>query len=262
MNLSKETITTKKQQSILFSLQDVSKTFSDGTEALSKISFDIFEREILVISGPNGSGKSVLLKLLVNLYEPTAGTLLYKNRLVKAWGSAINREVGFVFQDADVQILGDTVEEDICFGPENFGIKGKELSDAVTHALSAVGLLHKRTSRPAVLSGGEKRRLAIAGVLAMGAKTIILDEPYANLDWEGVRLVNETIKTLYELGYTFIIVTHELEKLAGAAHRIAILHKGSLKTLGKPEAVFAEPLEQWGVRDPRVQYHCLADCVW
>ncbi len=262
MSLHKETIINKMQQNVLFSLQDVSKSFPDGTEALSKISFDIFEHEILVISGPNGSGKSVLLKLLVNLYEPTTGTLLYKGRTVKSWGTTINREVGFVFQDADVQILGDTVEEDVRFGPENLGVKGKELTDAVTHALTAVGLMHKQTARPAVLSGGEKRRLAIAGVLAMGVKTIIMDEPYANLDWEGVRLVNETIKSLYELGYTFIIVTHELEKIAGAAHRIAVLHKGELKALGKPEAVFSEPLEQWGVRDPRMQYHSFADCVW
>lgn len=251
-----------KQHAILYSLRSVSKSFPDGTAALCTISFDIFEHEILVISGPNGSGKSVLLKLLINLLEPTAGTVLYKGKSLKTWGTAINREVGFVFQDADVQILGDTVEEDVSFGPENLGIKGSALSDAITHALKAVGLLHKRTSRPAVLSGGEQRRLAIASVLAMGVKTIIMDEPYANLDWEGVHLVNETIRSLHERGYTFIIVAHELEKIAGAAHRIGILHKGSLKALGDPETVFAEPLEQWGVRDPRMQYHSFVDCVW
>ncbi|HON89218.1 MAG TPA: ABC transporter ATP-binding protein [Spirochaetia bacterium] len=262
MKLFKENIPDAKCKKVLFSLRDVSKSFSDGTVALSKISFDIYEREILVITGPNGSGKSVLLKLLVNLLEPTTGTLLYKEKTVKSWSSAINREVGFVFQDADVQILGDTVEDDVSFGPENVGIKGNELSNTVTHALTTVGLLHKRTCRPAVLSGGEKRRLAIASVLAMGVKTIIMDEPYANLDWEGVRLVNDTIRSLEKIGYTFIIVSHELEKIAGLAHRIGILYKGMLKTIEKPEVVFSEPFEQWGVRDPRMQYHSFEDCVW
>lgn len=247
---------------VLFSICNVCKRFSNGTEALNTISFEIYERELLVLSGPNGSGKSVLMKMLVNLLEPTHGTILYKDKPIKSWGTAINREVGLVFQDAEAQIIGDTVEEDVCFGPENLGFKGTELEKRVTRALAAVGLLHKRASRPATLSGGEQRRLAIAGILAMGSSTIIMDEPYANLDWEGVRLVNESIKSLHAQGYTLIVVTHELEKIAGAAGRLGILYKGSLKALGSPQEVFALPVTEWGIRNPRVNYHSIADCIW
>ena len=246
----------------LYSVRNLRKVFNDGTLALDDVSFELREGELLVLSGPNGSGKTVLIKLLVNLHEGSGGTILYKDKPLSRWKDGIHREVGLVFQDSDAQLVGETVEEDTRFGPENLGSKGAELEERVTRALAEVGILHKRESRPAALSGGERRRLAIAGVLAMGVRTIIMDEPYANLDWEGVRLVNESILKLHKQGYTFLIVTHELEKIAGAAGRLGIMHKGRLKALGSPHEILDDNPERFGVRDPRAACASIGDCLW
>jgi biotin transport system ATP-binding protein len=167
-----------------------------------------------------------------------------------------------VFQDADSQLIGETVEEDIRFGPENLKFNKTETENRIAEVMERLGLKEKKDFSPRSLSGGEKRRLAIAGVLAMGCETLIMDEPFANLDWPGVVQVLKIIKELKSRGNTLIILTHELEKVLALADRLAILDQGKIRDSGGPEEVLNRLRETWGVRDPRHSYRNAADCTW
>lgn len=225
--------------------------------ALEDISFSVSARECIVISGANGSGKSVLMSLIAGLDRPTTGSV----SLARRGGKAIR--VGLVFQDADAQILGDTPEEDVAFGPRNLGANRQEAAETARRALAHVGLAGRELVPARTLSGGEKRRLAVAGVLAMDAEVIIFDEPYANLDWPGVVQVNSILARLKTEGKTLIILTHELEKVLALADRLMVLHKGKLVHDGTPEAALkTAPLELWGIRNPLRSYRETADLIW
>ncbi|MDR1868081.1 MAG: energy-coupling factor ABC transporter ATP-binding protein [Treponema sp.] len=246
----------------LFTLEDISKKFPNGVEAVSHISTKIYEGECLLIAGSNGSGKTVLIHMLAGLLEPSGGTITFRGQTLKKGIQQLRREVGLVFQEADVQIIGDTVSEDVAVGPKNLRYSKAEIATRSEAALHAVGLSDKKDFLPRHLSGGEKRRLAIAGVLAMGAEIIIMDEPFANLDWPGVIQVLEVIQTLKETNKTVIILTHELEKVLAFAERLLIVHKGTLCADGSPEQVLNALKPLWGVRDPRVSYTVVQDCSW
>lgn len=225
--------------------------------ALEDVSFSVSARECIVISGANGSGKSVLMSLIAGLDRPTAGSV----SLARRGGKPVR--VGLVFQDADAQILGDTPEEDVAFGPRNLGAGRREAEDAARRALAHVGLAGREHVPARTLSGGEKRRLAVAGVLAMDAEILIFDEPYANLDWPGIVQVNDILVRLKAEGKTLIILTHELEKVLALADRLMVLHKGKLVHDGTPAAALeSAPLEQWGVRNPLRSYRETADLFW
>ena len=174
----------------------------------------------------------------------------------------LRRELGLVFQDADTQIVGETVAEDAAFGPENLGLSAADVSACADKALAAMGLNEKRDNSPRRLSGGEKRRLVIAGVLAMGCNTVILDEPFANLDWPGVVQTLSIIRDLKNGGKTVIILTHELEKVLALADRLVILHRGVICNDGLPAVVLDNLDPAWGVRDPRRNYAAVEDCSW
>lgn len=227
------------------------------TPALDNISFSVRERDCIVISGANGSGKSVLMNLIAGLDTPYSGTV----SIAKVDGK--NVRVGLVFQDADAQILGDTPEEDVSFGPRNLGFDKKTCTDIVKRVLLQVGLTGKEKSPARSLSGGEKRRLAVAGVLAMDAQIIIFDEPFANLDWPGVLQVNTIIAQLKADGKTLIILTHELEKVLALANRLMVLFQGKLVYDGTPEeALSSAPLATWGIRNPLQSYTLHQDLLW
>jgi biotin transport system ATP-binding protein len=170
--------------------------------------------------------------------------------------------VGLVFQDADAQIIGETVEEDIRFGPENLKLDKQEIAKRLDDVADRLGLGAKKDFAPRLLSGGEKRRLAVAGVLAMGCETIIFDEPFANLDWPGVIQVLNIIQELKAQGKTVIILTHELEKVLALADRLVILDKGIVRDSGIPEEVLDRMDKDWGVRDPRHTYQTALNCSW
>jgi biotin transport system ATP-binding protein len=170
--------------------------------------------------------------------------------------------VGLVFQDADAQMVGETVAEDVAFGPKNLGFPKDEIQRRVEEALASLDLLDKRDSPPRRLSGGEKRRLAVAGILAMGGEIIIMDEPFANLDWPGVVHVLEIITALKASGKTVIILTHELEKVLALADRLIILVRGMIRDSGRPEEVLDRMKDEYGVRDPRKHYASAKDCTW
>ena len=182
--------------------------------------------------------------------------------MVRGTEKKLRRELGLVFQDSDAQIVGQTVAEDVAFGPENLGLSPARVKSDTDAALAALGLAEKRERSPRRLSGGEKRRLAVAGVIAAGCGTVIMDEPFANLDWPGVVSTLCMIRDLKAGGKTLIILTHELEKTLAFADRLVILHEGRIFADATPEAVLDGLDPAWGVRDPRRCYTAVKDCSW
>lgn len=231
-------------------VSNVRKIFQDGTIALDGVSFSIRHGEFTVVAGSNGSGKSVLMSLIANLEEPTSGSIASSSR------------AGLIFQDADAQILGETPEEDVSFGVKNCGLKKEALSEQVIKALEQTGLLDKKNSYARSMSGGEKRRLAVAGILAMNRSFIIFDEPFANLDWPGVKQVCAILKKLKLEKKTVIVLTHELEKVLALADRFIVLDKGKIQFNGTPQEGLEKNLEQWSIRNPLVQYKSMDNLIW
>jgi biotin transport system ATP-binding protein len=247
----------------LFSIRNLSKVFPpSGFRALSGINLEIRAGECVLAAGSNGSGKTLLMRILAGLLEPTEGEVLFHGAALAKNLGRLRRELGLIFQDAEAQIVGETVAEDLAFGPKNLGFSRREVENRVEAALAAFGLEEKRDFPPRRLSGGEKRRLAAAGVIAMGCHTVILDEPFANLDWPGVVQTLEVIGDLKKNGRTVILLTHELEKALALADRLVILHRGMIRDDGEPEAVLNRLDPGWGVRDPRRSYRRVEDCSW
>lgn len=237
----------------MITLKNICKTFYTGSgtkEALKNISMEINSGDLVVIGGENGSGKSVLMSVIAGLEEADRGTLTCTSR------------VGLVFQEADTQILGETVEEDVAYGPKNLGMTKTAVQEAVAKALNTVGLQEKARYPARFLSGGEKRRLAVACMIAMDFPVIIFDEPYANLDFGGVKQVNALIQELKSQGKTIVILTHETEKCLGLADRFIVLFRGEKVFDGTPEESLQTNVEQWNIRNPLVSYTTLKDLVW
>ena len=253
---------------ILFSVQSLHKRFpcgpksTDYREVLSNVNLDVYTGECLLIAGANGSGKTLLMRILSGLAEASSGEILFRGLPLRDCRSLVRRSVGLVFQDADVQILGETVEEDIRFGPENLKLPENEIRDRLEKSLVSLGLASKRDFVARHLSGGEKRRLAVAGILAMGCEAVIMDEPFANLDWPGVIQVLGIIGDLKKSRKTVIILTHELEKVLAFADRLVILAGGRIRDQGKSDEVLDRLDPAWGVRDPRKAYNRAEDCTW
>ena len=234
----------------LFRALSLSHRFRDGTEALKNIDLTIDDGEFIVIAGRNGSGKTLLGRHLVGLSAPTSGRVLFRGAEIKNNLKALRLAVGFVFQDTDSQILGQTVAEDVAFGPSNLGLPPDEIRERTKEALSTAKLSGTEDRRPETLSGGEKRRLSIAGVLAMRPGCIILDEPFANLDFESVRDIVRICGNLKAGGATVIIVTHEMEKILMLASRLIILDKGEKRFDGPPSSAEPEIFAEHGLACP------------
>lgn len=247
----------------LFSVRNLSKTFPPGGfRALSRINLDLYAGECVLVAGANGSGKTILMRIIAGLLDPTEGEVLFHGLPLAKGMDRLRRELGLIFQDADAQIVGETLAEDIAFGPKNLGFSRREIDERVGAALRAFGLEEKREFPPRRLSGGEKRRLAVAGILAMGCSAIIMDEPFANLDCQGVVQTLESIKRMKNEGKTLVILTHELEKALAYADRLVVLDKGEIRDQGRPDETLGRLVPSYGVRDPRKSYTCAADCTW
>lgn len=234
-------------------VKNVTKSYetSEGKKvAVRNVSFALDEGSFTVIGGENGSGKSVLMNIIAGLEKADSGEVV-------SYGRA-----GLVFQEADTQILGETPREDIAFGLKNQKKSKQEIASGVESALEQTGLTKKADFPARFLSGGEKRRLAVACMLSMNFPVLILDEPYANLDFGGVKQVNSLVKQLKEQGKTIIILTHELEKCLGLADRFIVLFRGDKVFDGTPEDGLKENLEQWNIRNPVVKYSSVKDLVW
>lgn len=231
-------------------IKNVSRKFSNVL-ALKNVSLQVSSGEFIVICGRNGSGKSVLMSLIARLDEPTDGEI-----------SVPESGVGLVFQNADSQILGETPAEDVSFGLKNQKLPKKEIESRVEETLKATGLYEKRFAPARQMSGGEKRRLAVAGILAMNREIFIFDEPFANLDFPGVQSVCEILKKLKSEKKTVIVLTHELEKILGLADRFIILDKGEIKFSGTPEEGLKLDLNSFGIKNPLTRPKAVSELFW
>ena len=210
----------------LLEIKNLECKFQDGTEALKDINFSVNKGDFIVIAGKNGSGKTVLLRHLNGLYNPTNGEIFFKGVSLKKQIRLVRQNVGLVFQNADSQIVSQTVWDDTAFGPVNLNLSKDEIKTKVTESLKSVGMFAFKDHNPHKLSGGEKRKIAIAGVLAMDTSIILLDEPFSNLDYPGIVDILKQIINLHKKGHTIICVTHEIEKILYHANRFIIMQDG------------------------------------
>lgn len=228
---------------------DLGFTYPDGTQALRSLSFRIPCPAFVLLCGANGQGKSTLLHVLAGLYRPTRGTLTVFGLDVAHRPEAVRARVGLVFQDPDGQILGETVADDVAFGPENLGLPLEERERRVAQSLAFFGLEDVAQKPCYALSGGEKRRVALAGVLAMDPKIVLFDEPFTHLDWNGACALLQAMKRLRDEGRTVVVSTHDVEKVIAHVDRVLVLRQGRLVRSGPPQEVALE-LGRYGVRPP------------
>jgi biotin transport system ATP-binding protein len=233
----------------MIEIQNLHHHYPDGTHALKGIDLTISEGEFLLICGPNGSGKTTLIRLICGLFKPTAGSIRINGLSDPHTSREIRHLVGMVFQDPDSQIVGETVREDVAFGPENLGLSPEEIIKRVDWALKVMGLENISEKPCYLLSGGEKRRLSIAGILAMKPQVILFDEPFSHLDYPGIQEVLKHMVQFHREGHTLVVATHDVEKVISHVNRIAIIHDGKLKGAGLPEELISE-LPRFGIRPP------------
>lgn len=233
----------------MIEIKNLHYQYPDGTHALKNINLTVQKGEFLLICGPNGSGKTTLIRLLSGLMKPTSGSIRFNGLDTLYNLKKVRHLVGLVFQDPDSQIIGETVREDIAFGPENLGLPEEEIIKRVDWALQVMGLKDLSGKPCYLLSGGEKRRLAIAGVLAMSPQVILFDEPFSFLDYPGICEVLKHMIQLHQKGHTLIVTTHDVEKVIAHVDRMAIIYEGELKMAGPPEDLLMN-LTQYGIRPP------------
>lgn len=227
--------------------------------AVNDLNIEIMEGEFLGIIGHTGSGKSTLVQMLNGLITPTTGKVLLRDKDInenKKKLREVRFQVGMVFQYPEYQLFEETVYRDIAFGPTNTGLTGDELDKRVRESARFTGLKDKLLNKsPFDLSGGEKRRAAIAGVIAMDPDVLILDEPTAGLDPQGRdKLLNQILSYHKERKNTVILVSHSMEDIARVADRILVMNKGNAEILAPKREVFAqgERLEKMGLRVPQI----------
>jgi biotin transport system ATP-binding protein len=245
----------------MLEIRNLSQRFPNGRLALDRVNLSIRDGEFVLLAGRNGSGKTVLVKHFNGLLAPTGGDVLVDGMPVRKNMLRVRQRVGIVFQNPDSQIVGQTVEEDVAFGPRNLRLPGDEIARRVDAALESTGLSGLRNARPHTLSGGEKRRLAIASVLAMEPALLVFDEPFSNLDYPGIRQVLSQVVRLHEEGKTIVLVTHELEKVLAHATRLVVMDSGTIVCNGAPSEI-VDHVEEYGVRKPRVTSAGIGELTW
>lgn len=231
-------------------------------KALDNVNLTIEDGEFLALIGHTGSGKSTLIQHLNGLLEPSSGRILVDevditSKEVKL--TDIRKKIGLVFQYPEYQLFEETIEKDVAFGPNNLGLSAEEVSNRVKKSMEMVGLDYEtyKDVSPFDLSGGQKRRVTIAGVIAMEPKVLILDEPTAGLDPKGRDDILEQIKILHEkYKMTIVLVSHSMEDVGKLAERIVVMNGGKIELLGKPSEIFkeVETLERIGLAVPQVTY--------
>ncbi len=234
----------------------VSHVYPDGTTGIHNMCFKIHDREIVVVCGANGSGKSTLLEHLNGLLEPSSGKVyVMGHELDSRMRREIWRHVGLVFQKPDDQLFAPTVIDDVMFGPVNMGMSPEEARSAALDALKSVGALDVKDKMPAYLSGGQKRLVSIAGILAMVPRVIVLDEPTSDLDACHGAMIERVINALRDrFGISIVIATHNLDMAARLADRVCILKNGSVVAEGTPREIFynKELIRDAGLAAPEV----------
>jgi len=230
--------------SIILEARNVRYRYPRGMEAVCDISFHIRKKEKIALVGPNGAGKSTLLKMFNGMIRPDSGIMLFDNKPIEYDITSLRmlrKRVGFVLQNPDRQIIAPTVYQDVAFGPTNLGYPENEVKRVVTLALRHVGLEGFERRPPYHLSGGEKKRVAIAGVLAMDPDVLVLDEPTSGLDPSGSEDIMELLDELNHEGKTIIISTHNVELAYPWADRAILLLEGKILEEDVPQKAFGNP---------------------
>ncbi len=230
--------------SIILEARDIRYRYPRGLEAISGISFHIRRKEKIALVGPNGAGKSTLLTMFNGMIRPDSGLMLFDNQPIgydKVSLRTLRKRVGFVLQNPDRQIIAPTVYQDVAFGPTNLGYSEDEVKRVVTLALRHVGLEGFERRPPHQISGGEKKRVAIAGVLAMEPDVLVLDEPTSGLDPSGSEDIMELLDELNHEGKTIIISTHDVELAYPWADRAILMLGGKILQEDIPEVAFGNP---------------------
>ena len=246
-------------------LENINYIYGQGTElvvdALKDINLEIGDGEFVGVIGHTGSGKSTLVQHLNGLMKPSSGHIYFDGQDIYGEGYSMKQhrsKVGLVFQYPEHQLFEVDILSDVCFGPKNLGMNKEEAEATAKAALKLVGLdesYYKRS--PFDLSGGQKRRVAIAGVLAMKPKMLILDEPTAGLDPQGRKEILDLISSLRrDAGITIVLVSHSMEDVAEYVDRIIVMNKGCVAFDGQPKEVFShyKELEEIGLAAPQVTY--------
>jgi len=246
-------------------VEDLCYTYGEGTalerQALKHVSFEIQDGEFVGLIGHTGSGKSTLIQHLNGLIKPTSGDIKYQGVSIYSQGyklKDLRSKVGLVFQYPEYQLFEADIFTDVCFGPKNLGLPQEEVEKRARHALKLVGMDEKFYKQsPFELSGGQKRRVAIAGVLAMRPEMMILDEPTAGLDPQGRDEILGQIERLNrEHGLTILVVSHSMEDVARYADRLIVMNHGQKVFDGAPKEVFCHyrELETMGLAAPQITY--------
>ncbi|AIY82617.1 MAG: energy-coupling factor transporter ATPase [Clostridium baratii] len=231
-------------------------------KALDNVNLDIKDGEFIALIGHTGSGKSTLIQHMNGLLEATSGKIIVDGEDITQKGvklSDVRKKVGLVFQYPEYQLFEETIAKDIAYGPTNLGLDEEEIDKRVRKSMEMVGLDYEvyKDKSPFDLSGGQKRRVAIAGVIAMEPKTLILDEPTAGLDPKGRDDILEQIQLLHsKYNMTIILVSHSMEDVAKIAQRVIVMNKGKVALEGTPAEVFkhVKELEEIGLGVPQVTY--------
>lgn len=248
-------------------IEHMSHTYQPGSpfksDALEDIDFTIEDGELLALIGHTGSGKSTLAQHLNGLLTPTSGRVLVDGEDINEKGvsrKALRQKVGLLFQYAEYQLFEETVYKDIAFGPKNQGLSGDALDKRVREAFARVHLPEDTLEKsPFELSGGQMRRVALAGVVAMQPRVLVLDEPIAGLDPKGRDELMDVIRELHESGVTIVLISHNMDDVARVATRVAVLEKGKLKMLGTPREIFSrgDELEKMHLDVPQTIQLCM-----
>jgi energy-coupling factor transport system ATP-binding protein len=229
--------------------------YPSGVEALKGVSLTIQDGEFLAIMGENGAGKTTLVKHFNGLLKPTKGKVLVDGvETTKVSVATLARTVGFVFQNPDHQLFSETVEEEIAFALKNFGFSQDVIEKRVEWALNLLGLTQYRKTSPFMLSGGERKRVALASVLAWDPKILILDEPTIGQDYQQKEKLRQFILQMKAQGKTVVIVTHDVEFVAECNPRVVLMRGGKIVADGEARKILTDPeiLEQASIVPPQI----------
>ena len=245
---------------MLFKIENLTYEYSDGTIALDNICLGFDKAERIALLGTNGSGKTTLLNHLNGILRPTSGKIFFDDNPLKYDAKSLlslRKRVGFVFQDPNDQLFAPTVKQDVAFGPLNLGYSADKVKTIVEEALETVKISELAEKPPHFLSLGQKKRVALAGVLAMEPEVIIMDEPTSNLD---PRATSEILHLLLQLnkekGITLLLATHDVDMVPLFATKLYILNKGKLVSEGTPKETFSNTklIRQVNLRSPRLTH--------
>ncbi len=245
---------------MMFRLEKVSHRYSDGTLALNEVTLNLTRGERVAFLGTNGSGKTTLLNHLNGILKPTSGTIYFEDKpLAYDTKSLLNlrKKVGFVFQDPNDQLFASSVKQDVAFGPLNLGYTPEHVKQLVDDALATVGMTEFADKPPHFLSSGQKKRVALAGVLAMEPEVIVMDEPTSSLDPMATSDILHLLRHLNkEKGITLVLATHDVDIVPLFADKLCILNKGKIVSQGTPKESFSntELIRKVKLRSPRIAH--------